>query len=611
DNLERYFSRFGAGEVQTQSVPGTRHPIEPRYGAKTPSWQELPGAVHRALQSTEGDALIFLPGMAEIRRVEGLLRERGLDPVILHGDLDRREQERALEPSSRRKIILSTNIAESSVTLPGIRVVVDSGLARVARASQAAGFTRLETKRISRASADQRAGRAGRLGPGVCVRLYTEHEYRALRQFEAPEVRRVDLVPAALQLALIGVRKLEDFEWVEAPSADAWRGAGDWLRGIEALKSDGELTTRGRRLAGTPLHPRLALLLEGPREFTRLAARFSEGDFPEGELALDALVNTPTQGNTRRLEERLQASPRPEETGKLSPTSVLVRAFWDRVGRVRGDRVALAGGGELALHREHKLAPRQLLLLLDALERDTGPAVLRSWISLQEEDLWEFAGTLLEDSRTVQWNGEKQRAEVWAELRFGSLALESRMDVPKEEDATALEAVLLKELLKRPEQAVSMDKLRALWARKGFARTGEPPGPLEGAALEGWLRELAVGARSFAEIHDAVEAVTLSPEEASLAPEFVTLPGRAKCPVQYETDRPPWIESRLQDFFGLKEGPRVFRGKVPLTLHLLAPNYRPVQVTRDLSGFWERDYPRVRQELSRRYPRHKWPERPI
>jgi ATP-dependent helicase HrpB len=412
----------------------------------------------------------------------------------------------------------------------------------------------------------------------------------------------VDLVPTVLALAQQGVRSLEEFPWIEPPSGDAWAQAQKWLRGVGALTESGECTRLGEELARMPVHPRIGLFLQSAQTGAEVwAARISEGELPEGELQWGQRFDAGSFA-VRKLEERLRSA-----SGKEPGLRALVRAFWDRVGRVRGGALPLAGGGEFKL-RANALEDGDLVLVLDALETESG-ARLRSWIALEEEMLWDFAGGLLEERREIVWDESRARAEVRAELRFGALLLEGKLVASEESDRPRLEARLLEEVLRRPERALDLDALRGAWARREFARRGTSPGEPNAQEWATALRELCQGAASLDELK--VRGLLLSAEEARHAPETIALPGRARVPVHYALDRDPWIESRLQDFFGLKEGPRVRGGATPLTLHLLAPNGRALQVTRDLSGFWAREYPRIRQELCRRYPRHAWPEDPL
>ncbi len=594
DLLSAYFK----GEAHEIQISGERHAVEMRY---LPVTQDLGGAIERALKQTAGDALVFLPGMAEIRRVQGRLSERFGIVRVLHGDLQRADQDLVLKPENARKIILSTNIAESSVTIPGVRVVIDSGLARIARASPGTGLTRLETQRISRASASQRAGRAGRTGAGVCVRLYSLADFEAMKHFEAPEVRRVDLIPCVLWLAEQGIVSVNEFPWAESPSADAFFQAQKWLQGVGALTDVGQCTELGRELSQLPVHPRIGLFLKHSEPGSeRWAARISEGELPEGELEWGEQFEEGSFA-VRKLEERLKS-----QGGEEPGVRALTRAFWDRVGRVRGQSLPLAGGGELKLQKDRH-SQGELLLVLDALETDS-IARLRSWIKLDEEALWEFAGGILQEKKEIVWNELRNQAEARQELRFGALVLEQRALPAHETDPQELQARLRLEVLKKPERALDLERLRAAWARREFARRGIPPGEPSEQEWSVLLQELCVGASSFDELRARV--LSFTPEEIRQAPESVALPGRARVLIQYALDRDPWIESRLQDFFGLSSGPKIRSGVVPLTLHLLAPNGRALQVTRDLAGFWEREYPRIRQELCRRYPRHAWPANP-
>jgi len=678
-------------------------------------------AVKRVLrEEPDGHVLVFLPGAAEIRwcaqRLGGL-SEGGVDLLALHGDLPPEEQDRAVRPSSRRKVILSTNVAETSVTIEGVVAVVDSGLARIASHSPWSGLPTLEVRKIARAAAAQRAGRAGRTRAGRCLRLYTRHDHDARPDFETPEVEREDLSEAFLALAGVGVlAEPGAFEWFEAPPAPAAEAARALLSRLGAVDGRGVITPLGRRLLALPAHPRQArLALEAAdrgaaAEGALLAALLGERDLrdrrsPDGStlaptgpsdlLELSGLFEEAARARfdpdrcrrigvnagaaqaverTRRQLERAvrsvggvgrrAATSTPTSTPTATPTATptptptptqkrpttglthvtpveeallfaTLAAYPDRVARRRaagGDEVVLVGGGSARLDPASVVREAALLVAVDAEERrgDRRPhgtpgasraeARVRVASAVTQEMLLELFPGAVQYDEAVAWNAQAERVEATERLRYEDLVLEEvRASKP---DPGLVAARLAEEALARGARAFAeagaLDRLLAriaLVARHAPALGLEPPGEADLAAA---LTDLCQGRRSFADLREAdLPGALLArlPGAARaaldrLAPERLTLPGGRGVRVEYEAGRAPWIESRLQDFFGLAQGPSVAGGAVPLTLHLLAPNLRAVQVTTDLAGFWERHYPALRRELGRRYPRHAWPEDP-
>ncbi|BDG10506.1 ATP-dependent helicase HrpB [Anaeromyxobacter paludicola] len=653
--------------------------------------QLVASAVRKAVSAAPaGDVLVFLPGAAEIRRAREALaplaQSAGLDLVPLHGDLAPEEQDRAVRPGPRRKVILSTNVAETSVTIPGVTAVIDSGLARVASHSPWSGLPTLEVKKVSRASAAQRAGRAGRTGPGRAVRLYTRHDHDGRPEFDLPEIAREDLSEAVLSLASFGLAARElgagpeaggegAFAWFEPPPPAALEAAVGLLRQLGALDAEGRITEPGRRMLRFPLHPRLArLVLEADargagQEGALLAAILGERDLRErSPFGAGGRLDTPT-GPSDLLELAHlfhQASdgggPSPERCRRLglSPGAAasvgrsfrqlcrLVRtrgddegallaatlaAYPDRVGRRRApgsDEVVLVGGGSARLDEASVVREAPLLVAVDAGERRgarpapgaRGGPVVRLASAASEELLLDlFAGDLRYDEE-VAWNAAGERVEARERLLYRDLVLEEkRLARP---DPARAAAVLARAAQERGPRAFAAEgALDRLLARLDFAARHAPAAGLAApseADLAAALAGLCEGRTSFAELREAglEEAVLAAlPGRAraalqELAPERIRLPSGRALEVRYEAaGKPPWVESRLQDFFGLARGPALAGGRVPLTLHLLAPNHRAVQVTSDLAGFWERHYPAIRRELSRRYPRHAWPEDPL
>jgi ATP-dependent helicase HrpB len=645
-------------------------------------------AVRRVHREGPGDTLVFLPGAGEIRRAREALAAwaagAGVDLLPLYGDLPPEEQDRAVRPGPRRKVILSTNVAETSVTIEGVTAVVDSGLARVASHSPWSGLPTLEVRKVSRASAAQRAGRAGRTAPGRAVRLYTRHDHDTRPEFDVPEVLREDL--AETRLALAGLAVGADFEWFEPPPAAALSAAETLLRRLGALDAGGELTPLGRRMLAVPAHPRQArLVLEaavrgagaegalvaailgerelrdrrqlegaalpptGPSDLLELAHVFREaararfdpdrlrrmGVSPGAAQAVDA--------SRRQLERLARVTPRGPRapSGAADAEAALLAAtlaaYPDRVARRRapgGDEVVLVGGGSARLDPASVVREAPLLVALDALTSDArrgdrrpqgaagrGNEVrVRLASAVTQELLLDLFPEALRYEDALGWNAAAERVEATEQLRYEDLVLEEGRAARPDPERVA--ARLAEEALARGARAFAPEgALDRLLARLAFAAAHAPDAGIAAPTeedLAAALRDAAQGRRSFAELREAdlpgALLGRLEPRARAalerLAPERLTLPGGRGVRVSYEAGKPPWVESRLQDFFGMAQGPAVAGGRVPVVLHLLAPNGRAQQVTTDLAGFWDRHYPALRRELSRRYPRHAWPEDP-
>lgn len=547
----------------------------------------------------EGDVLAFLPGIGEIERTAEELRHLDADVLPLHGELDAAAQDRALRAGPRRRVVLATNVAETSITAEGITTVVDSGLARIAGHDPWSGLPTLELQPISRASAAQRAGRAGRLGPGRCLRLYSRGDHDARPAETVPEVRRIDLAATALAL---GGRALE---WYEPPPPAAWAAAETLLRRLGAVDEGGR-TPLGDAMATLPLHPRLArLVLEAagqglPREAARMAVLLDARHRGEDRDVVEAALGGQGDGADARQLEALLGRPGPR---RGDPHDALARAlfaaFPDRVGKRTGERIVFAEGGAANIP-----AGRDGFVVVPAVERVGGRTRARAVTPVPEDWLLDGAEVVAE----MRWAGE--RVEVVEELRFGALVLDSS---PGRGDPDAVAALLYdhgRPVLHRwfsdwDAAAAFVD--RVAWLRRAGVDLPE-------LRLDDLARVGCAGCRSLADL-GGVSLVGLARTRVDgalvdrLAPTHVSLPGRARVPVHYDGAE-PHIASRLQDFFGLVDGPRVGNG-TPLVLQLLAPSQRPVQVTKDLKGFWERHYPGIRRELMRRHPRHKWPEDPL
>lgn len=659
--------------------------LSPADAAKDDRLEDrVASAVRRLVnESPEGDVLVFLPGMAEIRRsaqaCAPLAARTGLDVLPLHGDLSPDEQDRAVRPGARRKVILSTNVAETSVTIEGVTAVVDSGLARVASHSPWSGLPRLEVRRVSKASGIQRAGRAGRTSPGRCLRLYTRHDFDTRPEFDLPEILREDLSETMLSVASLGIGNLE---WLDAPPPAAAAAALTLLRDLGAVNADGAISPLGRRLLRFPLHPRLARLVveadergagsagallaallaerdirerapdrgrgtppTGPSDLLELAhlfeeaarARFDPGRMRAMGLSLGAIQAV---DRSQRQLAQLLGRGRPRKPAEDSEEALLLAtlaAYPDRVARRRAPgsaEVVLAGGGSARLDEASVVRGAPFLVAVDADERrdrrppGAGPAtgrggraLVRVASSVTPQMLLDLFPDDLRWEEEVTWNAEAERVDAFERMRYRDLILEeSRKPVPDPERASALlaEAALARGARSFGEEG----EIDRLMARLTFVAGAAPESAIVAPTEEdvaNALREACAGHRSFADLREAgVTSSLLSrlpPDRRALlerlAPERVTLGNGRNVRVNYDAgEKPPWVESRLQDFFGSVRGPTVAAGRVALVLHLLAPNMRAVQVTTDLAGFWERHYPALRRELMRRYPRHAWPEDP-
>lgn len=594
------------GGCRVMRSEGRLYPLEFEYTPHSAEALEaqVAGAVERLLRAGgEGDVLVFLPGAAEIRRaqraLERLGQSRGLAVLPLYGDLPPAEQDRAVAPGPERKVILSTNVAESSITIPGVRAVVDSGLARVAADSVWSGLPRLAVRKVSRASCVQRAGRAGRTGPGRVVRLFSEEDFLRRPEAETPEIARRELAQMFLHLHAAGLRDPHELEWLDAPPEAALASAEELLRRLGALDEAGAVTGFGRRVAGLPLHPRLAsLALNGGAAGCAAAA----------ELA----ATPPAQA--RQVEQQLRRLAAGKE--RMTLEEAYLRAFPDRVARRRkGLELLLSNGAAAALVSNDGLEKAEFFVALEIEDRpDKGLPLVRQAARIEPELLLEVFPERVRERATLDWNRTAERVESRSALLYDELVIEeSRSHTPPPGEAAELLA--RKALEAGLQRFAQPEAMAALLGRAKFAGLGE-------VKPEEVLRGMCGGLKSFAELErmtrdgglEAALVEALGPQARrkleQLAPARIQLPSGRWAPVHYAEGQPPWVASRLQDFFGMDETPRVGADRTPLVAHLLAPNRRPVQMTQDLAGFWRRLYPQVRKELSRRYPRHAWPENP-
>lgn len=640
--------------------------------------QVLSGIKRLFAQGVDGDVLVFLPGAGEIRRTRDACAEfaerHGAEVLPLHGDLSPAEQDRAVRKSSRRKIILSTNVAETSVTIDGVAVVIDTGLARVASHSPWSGLPTLKLSKVSRASAIQRAGRAGRTRAGHCLRLYTQHDFDGRPEQEAPEIRRMDLAETVLSLRASGVTDLGAFPFFEPPPAASLDAAETLLRRLGAVDSQGRVTQVGQRLLRFPVHPRqarvivegerrgvgadaatlaalmgerdirrearanlgsggrAAAVVSGPSDLLELLERFREAErtgFASGRLHSLSLEQGAVQ-SVDRVQKQLRRAVRnqgeqPQRAEDREQALMLsaLSGYPDRVARRRRPRapeLLLFGGGTASLSELSVVQDADLMVAVDAEERPGRGAVVRLASAVEPEWLLDLYPEALEEVDTLQWNAEARRVERLTRLSYGNLVLEeTRTPAPASEQTARV--LVEAALAAGPGRFADPDALEQWRTRVALLAQAFPEAKfptVDDAFLRDALASLCSDARSFKDLEgvsliDALYSRLTSEQQrllATHAPERVTLPGGRGVKVNYEPGKPPWVESRLQDFFGMAQGPSVCAGRVPLVLHLLAPNMRAVQVTTDLAGFWERHYPALRKELGRKYPRHSWPEDP-
>lgn len=629
------------GNACVMRSPGRQYPLEIEYTPHSPAPLEaqMAAALERlAADGQAGHTLVFLPGVAEIRRAQAacaaLAVRRDWRVLSLYGDQSAEEQDEAVAPSARKKIILATNLAESSITIEGVTAVVDSGLARVASHSPWSGLPVLQVARISQASANQRAGRAGRTGPGRAIRLYPLDDFARRPAQDTPEIARADLAPAALLLDAMGTG-FGDLEWLDAPPAAALEQARSLLDQLGAHGAP------GREMARYPLHPRLArLILEASRrgvaeDGCTVAALLSAGERLPAEARhqtrsdLLALMESRWEPRTAQMVRQVRRIANPprqkaENTKRSQEDALLLAvlaAFPDRVARRRqANELLLAGGGSAQLAVSSTVTGAPFLVAVEAEDRrDQKTPLVRLASAIEPEWLLDLFPERVREISRLEWNRTAERVEQVDALMFGEIAINESRGSPGADAAAALLAE--KALEAGIARFADAEEIADWEGRMRFASEQGQAGDLPEASDA--LRELCTGLRSFAELEAAardggllrVLERRMTPAARRLldeiAPPHIRLPGGRQARVHYQPGQPPWIASRLQDFFGMRQTPAVARGAVPVVVRLLAPNNRPVQMTSDLAGFWQRLYPQVRKELSRRYPKHKWPENPL
>ncbi len=622
--------------------------------------EPLCAAVQTALDQSRGDVLVFLPGTPEIHRLRNLLAavvHSSADVHVLYGDLDLAAQQRVLDPASagRRKLILATNIAETSLTIPGVCAVVDAGLERRSLFDPSTGMQRLETVRISQASATQRAGRSGRSAPGDAWRLWSEGMHATLAPQTPPEILSTDLAPLALELAVWGTRDASELKWLNAPPAASFAQARDLLRKLEAVDESGAVTKMGQAMAQTGLHPRLAHMLVRARGTAheslaaQLAALLTERDLlraasdPDLRTRLEILrgevrgMDAGSIARVRELARRYGARGAVAPGDDAEAGGLLAWAWPDRVAQRRpaadgraGQRYLLANGRGAQIAQVSTLANAEYLVALDLDDAAGAMARIRLAAPLTRAQLEAALGSQVTDAVETEADAKTGALRSRRVRRLGALVLfEQRVET----DPQQLLAALLAQL-----QCAGLDALpwsdasRRLLARLRFValQAGTAPGgsvrdfpSFDAAALladpDSWLAPYLAGHQGLGKLPEPMLMEALlsrltRAQRATLdtwAPTHVVVPTGSRMAVDYDDASAPCIEVRMQEVFGLADTPRVAGGAVPITLKLLSPARRPMQITRDLAGFWRGSYAEVRKDMRGRYPRHYWPENPL
>ena len=679
------------GDAPMVTSEGRMFPVESRFAGK--GMPPLPGPafgpsgpvdppekttaqlVVRALREETGDVLVFLPGAREIRRVQSLvesadLATRGTVRVLpLFGELAPEDQDLALAPSApgTRKVVLATNIAETSLTIQGVRVVVDSGLVRRSMFDPSTGMSRLETQRISRASADQRQGRAGRTEPGVCYRAWSEGSHRSLAPFTAPEIVEADLIPLALELASWGTLDPGALRWLDPPPAAMLASARDVLERLGALDAAGRITKHGREMASIGVHPRFAHMLLKARAMGRLplaadlAALLGERDLLRGASgARDADIRTRIEvmrgeGSPAGIDRfglqraRRAAKDLLRQAAGTDPTArapgagaygaedaglVLAFAYPDRIGRRRAGadgRFTLTNGRGAHFAEVQGLAKQELIVAVDLDDRERDARILLA-APLSRAEIEEHMSERLRRQVSVEWNSRDQAVIARRTVELDAIVLEEKPlpEVPVE----AARSAMLTGIRELGVDALPWTReARDLQTRIEFVRKlGLPAGTSPEhatwpavsdaellASVDTWLAPWLDGITrkdhlARLSLVDALRALLTWEQQReldSLAPTHLEVPTGSQIRIDYLDPSAPAISVRLQEVFGLDATPRIGGGRIPVTFKLLSPAQRPVQVTRDLASFWRGSYSDVRKDMRGRYPKHYWPENPL
>ncbi len=623
--------------------PGRTFPVETIYAEPDPLQRledQVASSVLKALREHDGSALVFLPGQGEIIRTAERLAGR-LPPdthvAPLYGQLSPAEQDRAIQPAppGHRKVVLATSLAETSLTIEGVRIVIDSGFRRIPVYEPATGLTTLATTRVSRAGADQRRGRAGRTSPGICIRLWNGGQTAALDAFDKPEILAADLSGFLLDLAAWGVTDPRMLRFLDAPPAPALAEARSLLERLEGIDQTGRLTATGKALARLPLHPRLAhMLLSGARandasSAAELAVLMGERGLGGDDIDLSRRLERFRLERSRRAEEaRALAQRWAKLAGGTRGQSVpagkhLARAFPDRVAQATGSRgrFRLANGRQAQLDEHHHLAGAAYIVVADI----TGTATqgrIRSAAELDPAELEELFADRITSQTVLVFDPQTSSVRARRQRRLDALRLSD--DTASIDDLEAAATLLADAAIKRPLTLPWSKEQRALRARATFLHhmLGNEWPDLSDDALSSdptWLAPHLIGETRLAAItaeHLGMALDVLLPwnrrqEIERLLPSHFHAPSGSHLPIEYGAENGPALEVRVQELFGLDRHPSVADGRIPLLLVLLSPAHRPIQTTRDLPGFWRGSWKDVAKDLKGRYPRHLWPDDPL
>ncbi|HSW63535.1 MAG TPA: ATP-dependent helicase HrpB [Dissulfurispiraceae bacterium] len=656
------------GGVPVITFQGNAFPVEERYlpppSGTYPAAQAVDAAM-RAVGETEGDLLVFLPGSGEIRRVAERLAPfcsgKDIDIHPLYGDMPFAEQERAIMPSQKRKVVLATNIAETSLTIEGVRVVIDCGLTRRLQYDPATGMNRLITVCASRASAEQRKGRAGRLDTGICYRLYSQHTLTGMMPFALPEIATADLAPLVLELAVWGIKDPLQLRWLDLPQQAAWESARQLLFDLDALDSAGYATKTGKAMAGLPLHPRLARLLmyavemKVPKLGADLAALLSERDIlrrPAGRADvcepditerlrafaswhaggeqrsdIDSFALRVVDRTIRQLCRLLRVSAEYADAAHDHNmiARLLLAAYPDRLAKKRDDgegRFLLAQGRGVRLSAACSLGSSEYLvaLVLDAGEKTEGTVHIAC--PLTEDIVRAECREQIETVRHVVWDKRSQRVEAAVEERIGAIVLTNKPFCSSDEEAIPLICGAIADNPDLLSYSAEAEQLRGRVALMRRHFPGESWPDFSSAACASasaeWIAPFLSGVRSADQLRRLNLATALksrlSREQKrqldERAPTLLQVPSGNRIAVDYVSGECPVLAVKLQEMFGCADTPTVAGGRIKVLLHLLSPARRTVQITQDLNTFWNSSYSDVRKELRGRYPKHPWPDDP-
>ena len=636
------------GDADVHTAEARMFPVETRYlqvESTAPIAVQMAGAVKRALALPGGDILCFLPGEGEIKRCQEELRgeisshrvteaqRRAVEVLPLYGALPKEEQDRVVARrvgDGPRRVILSTSIAETSLTIEGVTTVIDSGLMRVSRFSPRSGMSRLETLRLTRDRAEQRRGRAGRVCPGICMRLWTESQDRLLQPAMKPEIADADLAPTVLTAATWGTTAMDGLPWLTPPPAASWENAKGVLRMLGALDAEGRITAHGRQMARLPAHPRLAnmILRTGSHEACTLAAILEEGAPHSVTDIRDVRPSSRMRELARRWERFCGGhAGRDGHAGRVTlpeAGELLCFAFPDRIAHNRGNGTfQMTGGRGAYMERTESLATAEYLVLCD-LDDGGGDAKIHLAAPISEEAIEEIFAAEIEEGVQTEWDRRTEAVKAVKVRRLWKMVM--RSGGQSQPDESAVQAALFDGIRQKGiAQLPWTPGTRQLQARICFLHRelgGDWP-DVSDEALLARLDELfggfALGMSRWSHLQKLDLAAVLDAALAEagldrraldrLAPVKMEVPSGSQMTIHYE-ETEPFVAVRLQECFGLQETPKVAGGKVPIVMRLLSPAQRPVQITKDLAGFWKGAYAIVRKDLRGRYPKHYWPEDP-